>query len=454
MAESGLTPAQEQVLREQVIDAERPGPILHDFGMLLDFMGPHGVKAAGKYNLLPIAELGELNQRLSRPIDLALKRPLLWSHPYIQGLNLLLRATGLSRLEGTGSKARLVLDPAILGRWQALNPTEQYFNLLEAWLRLGRPEMVGEKGSSWGAEPFLRDCWTAWQSIPPGGLRFDLKHPTHVYIHGIRRAFYLLALMDLFGLVEVERPTKPVKPWCPAGVRHLPFGDAVFSLLAREAFGFPFDKLLRGETSATAVLGELDERDQEPEDEEDDVAAETDEEEAEEAEEAEDGEDSEDRLGVWQPLFQPYFPQWRENLTLPEEGPRDGTFVFRVSLGKVWRLIAAPADATVEDLVRCILRSMKFDFDHLYDFTYRDARGRQAEVHHPYMDEGPWGDQVSLGSLPLQPGQTSTLLYDFGDSWRFDVRLERIDPPGKLQGPRVLEKHGEPPEQYPDAEDW
>ena len=46
------------------------------------------------------------------------------------------------------------------------------------------------------------------------------------------------------------------------------------------------------------------------------------------------------------------------------------------------------------------------------------------------MDEGPWADEIPVGTLPLEPGQTMQLLYDFGDSWKFTVKLERIEPPG------------------------
>ncbi len=45
------------------------------------------------------------------------------------------------------------------------------------------------------------------------------------------------------------------------------------------------------------------------------------------------------------------------------------------------------------------------------------------------------------------------LTYDFGDNWRFDVKLVRIDPPDarskKARKPRILESHGKAPEQYP-----
>ena len=144
---TNLPHALKQVLRDQAITDDRPGTVLHDFRMLVDYLRPEGVEAAGQHNMLPMRLIGELDRRLSRPLrlELKMKRPQIRSHPYLQGLNLLLRASALVRVEGIGDKARLVLDPAMLVQWDQLNPTEQYFNLLEAGLRLGRPEMVGDR---------------------------------------------------------------------------------------------------------------------------------------------------------------------------------------------------------------------------------------------------------------------------------------------------------------------
>src|SRR5438046_2376443 len=146
MNEFRLTPAQEQLLREQGFTLDQPGTVLRDFQVLLQFVGTEGVPAAGKHHVLPLSAIDELDQQLSRPLRLQLKRPQLRSHPYLQGLHLLLRATGLTRVEGAGSKARLTLDPTVRAVWDGLNPTERYFALLEAWLLVGRPEMVGERG--------------------------------------------------------------------------------------------------------------------------------------------------------------------------------------------------------------------------------------------------------------------------------------------------------------------
>ena len=67
------------------------------------------------------------------------------------------------------------------------------------------------------------------------------------------------------------------------------------------------------------------------------------------------------------------------------------------------------------------------------------------------MDEGPWADQVTIGELPMEPGQAMQFHYDFGDDWRFDVKLERIEPPdARIKAPAILEKHGKSPKQYPD----
>jgi pRiA4b ORF-3-like protein len=409
-----FTKSREQVLRDQVIDDEGPGPVLRDFGTVLDFVGVPGVKAAGKYNLLPIEAIAELDARLSRSLRLEMKRPQLRSHPYLWGLQLLLRASALSRVEGTGAQTRLLLDPSMLAQWNHLNATEQYFTLLEAWLRIGRAEMVGEQGGrSFG--DLLLPCLQTWQHLPAKGERYDIKKPQYVYVSFIGREFYQLALMDLFGLVEVEQPPRGVTPWCPAAVQHTPFGDALFALLADRLLCKKHDWFAEEDSS------------QPP------------------------------RFGEWQPIFQPYFPEWCKNLHVPEIEQREGIFLFRVSLGKAWRRIALRDGDTVDDLVTWILKSVDFDSDHLYELRYRDPFGRTMRILHPYMAEqgdGPSGAEVSLGELPLLPSQSMTLVYDFGDNWHFDVKLEAIEPPeAKIKTPHILEKHGIAPEQYPSWEE-
>jgi hypothetical protein len=404
-----LDDAQEAVLRNQVFDQTHPGPILHDFQLVLDYLGEKGVKAGGKCNLLPIEAIPVLDPKLSRPLNLELKRPQLKSHPYLQGLHLLLRASGLARVEGAGDKARLVRAPEVLAVWNEMNPTERYFNLLEAWLLVGSPEMVGARGSPFN-ESLLWSVRTVGQSLlrPRSGRRGRLVLPFWL------QESFQVALLDLFGLVCLSGRLSSRMYDSDVEIEPTPFGTALFRLLAS----------LPGDFSA---LDEATEQDAEEEEEE-----------------------GERGFGWLQRYFEPYFPQWQKTFATPEPEFRDGVFVFKVSLGKVWRALALSAEHTLDDLIGVILDSVNFDYDHLYSFTYRDHLGRTVEATHPYSDDGLPADEVQLGSLPLKVGESMKLVYDFGDNWQFDVKLERIDPPGtKGKLPRIIEKHGKSPEQYP-----
>jgi hypothetical protein len=233
-------------------------------------------------------------------------------------------------------------------------------------------------------------------------------------LDGLGREFYLLGLMDLFGLVTVEQNCPQFLPWVPRAVRRTTFGDAVLVLICFRRGTYLHQLCNEGRNG--------------PEEEESPEV---------------------EALGAWQPLFQPYFPEWRRNLELPKLEERQGTFVFRVSVADVWRRIAMPADATLDELVSVILESVRFDDDHLYQFSYRDHRGADVAVCHPAMERGLSTSDVRIGTLPLALGDSIELWYDFGDDWIFTVKLEWIEPPGrKIKAPRVMERHGRSPAQY------
>lgn len=65
------------------------------------------------------------------------------------------------------------------------------------------------------------------------------------------------------------------------------------------------------------------------------------------------------------------------------------------------------------------------------------------------MDERPHTPEVRIEDLPLQPGVQMLDHYDFGDDWKFDVVLERIDPlDPDVRGYQIEERKGKSPEQY------
>lgn len=135
--------------------------------------------------------------------------------------------------------------------------------------------------------------------------------------------------------------------------------------------------------------------------------------------------------GFLRPAFQPWFPQLQRAYAPVQQGFRPGLYIFKVNLGRAWRRLAVPAHNTLEHLAQAILSAFDFDHDHLYDFKYRDQLGKAREFTHPFCAEGPHTTEIQVGNTLLPEKETMKLLYDYGDCWRFSVRLERIDPPDK-----------------------
>lgn len=390
-------------LSNQVIDESGPGTVLRDFETLLEFVGLEGVRSAGKYHLLPLNRLFELDERLTHPLRPRLQRPKQQSFPHINGLYLLLRATELGVPQGLGKRTgKLLIEPAVLECWRTLNATERYFNLLEAWLRHASWAMVGGRGRGWGSGLAL-EARELWQGVPADGLRFKGDVPRSYLFYGVE-SFCTLALFELFGLFSVQRgePTSG-ENWRIRAIEHTAFGDELltvaFEEIEREVFGEARDL---------------------PE------------------------------FGALQSRFQEYFPEWRSNLELPEPDFRDGVYFFKVSLGDVWRRIAIPAKSDLEELAQSIIRAFDFDGDHLYQFDLRHRDGRGLVVDHPYTEDAEFHtDEFSIGYLSLAERESIGFRYDYGANWRFDVRLEKIDPPSDtITEPTIVESHGAPPPEY------
>src|SRR5712692_3046020 len=91
-----------QILTAQTIDDHGPGTVLRDFDTLLDVIGARGIAVTSKNHLLPLNALAPLNARMTYPIEHGLKRAQQRSYPHLNALYLLVRASGLTDIEGSG----------------------------------------------------------------------------------------------------------------------------------------------------------------------------------------------------------------------------------------------------------------------------------------------------------------------------------------------------------------
>jgi hypothetical protein len=420
-----LTAKQQQLLREQAITELTPGTLLHDFEAFLTFVAEHPLEATGKKHLLPLSSLDPLNARMARPLTLTLKRAVQKSYPHINGLFLLARAAGLLRVAREDGVARFRLDEAAVDSWRGLNLTERYFTLFEAYLLHALQEMIGERGGWIGTPGMLNECLRMWARIGDKGIKIPQGKSIDKVVFG--GWFYHFGLLELFGLIQVK-PGKPQpgKGWSVAEIKQTPFGEALMTALM----------LSWGEQLERMFGDDLDG----------------------ESEEDEDDSPRSRVFDAYQKQFQPYFPELQRTFSLQEQrAHQTGVFQFKVSLGKTWRRIAISSEATLDDLSYAILGSVNFDNDHLHCFEYKNSLGVTRQINHDAMDEPPFSSEVSVGDLPLAPGDQMKYTFDFGDNWQFQILLEEIGPPDKkMKRPRVIESHGKAPKQYRDwnEDDW
>lgn len=114
--------------------------------------------------------------------------------------------------------------------------------------------------------------------------------------------------------------------------------------------------------------------------------------------------------------------------------------------------IALDASSTLEDLHTIIQQAVNFDDDHLYSFfVARTPRSRDRVRYDEEEDDVPW--EVTLETLfPLPKDRKLFYLFDYGDSWIFQISRTRQKPFAAESGveyPRLISESGEKPEQYP-----
>jgi hypothetical protein len=414
-----------QLLQSQVISETGPGTILRDFERILELLKEQGLPLAKNRNGWALKVMEELNQGLSKPIDHLFQRPVQKSFPPLQGLFMLVRALGISQIVRDKKQDYLVLEPEVYGQWQQLNPTERYCTLLEAWLIRAHASMLGDRARMGNNNEGL-NCLRSLSGTIAAKKSISFKTYDDQRLMNYYPGLTNVALLEMFGLVVVKtgKPSQG-KGWRIQKLEWLPWSPALLELVRRAYEVNDLD--WPSNLDPTAPLNEL------------------------------------------QPSLAPYFPEWQQVLTLPDVPLQTGRHIFKVTMrrGDCWRRLAILGTATLAELSRLILKSVGFDNDHLYCFTYSDAIGREQIVGDPRANDDLTSDLVMIGAMALRPGDRLEYLFDFGDSWYFDLELESIDAPdadpevkvkgGKIKGGKkskpaeILETFGKAPKQYSNA---
>ena len=149
----------------------------------------------------------------------------------------------------------------------------------------------------------------------------------------------------------------------------------------------------------------------------------------------------------------------RVDVSVPGEDPSAPpatVYRFKVSLANhkdVWRTIDVRSNQTLEDLHYAIQDAFGWDDDHLYAFF---LSGKAWDTSTAYFrpegrQQGMRSARTRLDRLGLVPRKRCLYIFDFGDEWRHEVRVEKagLSADGG-EYPRIVEEHGQAPPQYGD----
>jgi len=132
----------------------------------------------------------------------------------------------------------------------------------------------------------------------------------------------------------------------------------------------------------------------------------------------------------------------------------ENVYIFKVTQKRgIWRRIKISVRHTLQHLHEAIQGAFEFNDDHMYAF-FMNGKPWSSDAYWCRGDHQPCADQAKIGTLGLTQGQKFLYLFDFGDEWKFDVKLEKILHSDTLPAkPLIIESRGTALEQYPDFED-
>lgn len=138
------------------------------------------------------------------------------------------------------------------------------------------------------------------------------------------------------------------------------------------------------------------------------------------------------------------------------DGPMDEEYAEQ----EISRRIDILGEQTLHDLHRAIFEAFERWEQHLYEFNLGEGPQDQSAL---YMYSGGWdapdegaGDPATttLGDLGLEVGRRFGYLFDMGDQWAHVIEVMATKAaPGKGTYPRVVQKVGTAPPQYPEDDE-
>lgn len=132
------------------------------------------------------------------------------------------------------------------------------------------------------------------------------------------------------------------------------------------------------------------------------------------------------------------------------------SFVIRVSIRPgCYRDIQISGENTLDQFSSVILDSFDFFNDHNHAFFMDDEPWSDVNCYYRTggVNDAPLTTETTLNQAGLALNQNFLYIFDFGDEWRFECTVLRVLD-DNTDHPIEIERHGTPPEQYGDPDDY
>ncbi len=118
-------------------------------------------------------------------------------------------------------------------------------------------------------------------------------------------------------------------------------------------------------------------------------------------------------------------------------------------------LLEIDSSSTLDELHIAIQNAVGFDNDHLYEFYISRTERSRERIQFDDENEGVYINTIE-NIFPLNDKKKLFYMFDYGDSWLFQVSVSRKKPfsaEADVKYPRLISESGEKPEQYPTWEE-
>ena len=410
-----------------IISTEYPSHIIEDFRTYLDYLKTHEIKLTRSKGYFTKNDLISLYSQMKGENKEVPNHATQLGYPILHLFYQLSIVLDLIKVRRTSSSASAVIQQDRIDSFMALTATEQYISLLEAfWTEADWEELQGELR---GRVPRNIDYLFEKLEPFPANQSIELNRYDDIE-HLVSELGMFFYYFSHFGFWTFTIDEEKINELTSAkAIKLTPFFKKIQEVLY-ETWEPHTDQ---AQEQAFAQLAELFGFPDVPE---------------EVPEEEETGEPQ-----SLVSLLSPFFPREELSTTLKKKEPsfKAGSYLFKVSLGSsCWRTLKLSSSHTLLDLHNVIQEAFEFNDDHLYAFYMDGVKFGKHYYNSPMDVSGPYVQEVKIGSLDLDEGQSFLYLFDFGDEWEFFLHVLAVNEEGEGDDPQVEEELGDAPDQY----DW